>query len=475
MECRDRLATITSKKAERLTMKTVSIGQLVLFLFLVHSSYTEPINPVVVIEEEVCTVDPADNGAGPMWCRGNTCVVRDGDNVFASCIKTIPEFKPLNNCLPQLFQRTKEGWEEIFSGKGRTREPNPLAVFQNGNLLLSVNPTLTEPDDHSGPAEPKIYQFDPKTGKQLETLQPVWDGKPGFSEHSYRSFVVDGKEHELFLLQNIGYKHAEWAFRDASGKWSAQGQLEWPFEEKYDKPQHARLCYPAVALKDRAVYFFGVSDIIEPYDKWREYKFKLTGRKWDYDFRRLFYTWSDDITTGKFHDWIEIASRDKTCGWMTPWDLYISPNNEIYLLWTDRALDERLREEFFPNEKQHQSLRYAIVKNGKIQKQCILTEWNEGKGGEQPGGARFHVDTDGRLYVVYYVRGTSKDGQSFAENRIVRVGESGIVGNAVSLQVKNPLSNFFTNTIRAGCLPSNRIDLFGQLGKSMRYIQINLH
>ncbi len=30
----------------------------------------------------------------------------------------------------------------------------------------------------------------------------------------------------MILLQNVGYTHAEWAFRDADGRWSAQGKLD---------------------------------------------------------------------------------------------------------------------------------------------------------------------------------------------------------------------------------------------------------
>jgi len=35
------------------------------------------------------------------------------------------------------------------------------------------------------------------------------------------------------------------------------------------------------AVRDRAVHFCGVSDIIEPYQRWREYKKELTGREWE--------------------------------------------------------------------------------------------------------------------------------------------------------------------------------------------------
>ena len=40
--------------------------------------------PVVEIEEDVYTYQPADNGAGPMWSYGSSCIARVGDEVFIS-------------------------------------------------------------------------------------------------------------------------------------------------------------------------------------------------------------------------------------------------------------------------------------------------------------------------------------------------------------------------------------------------------
>ena len=134
----------------------------------------------------------------------------------------------------------------------------------------------------------------------------------------------------MILFQNIGYTHAEWTFLDRDGRWSARGKLAWPWGAEYDKPQPIRVCYPNVALVDRAVYFCGVSDVVEPYHEWREYKRKLTGRKVGLRLPRLFFTWSDDITTGKFHEWVEIASRDKTCGWISPGDLWVAPDGAVH-------------------------------------------------------------------------------------------------------------------------------------------------
>src|SRR5262249_13885378 len=153
-------------------------------------------------------------------------------------------------------------------------------------------------------------------------------------------------------------------------------------------PQPIRVCYPTVALRDRAVYFCGVSDIVEPNAKWRDFKNQLTGKDWDYDFRRLFFTWTPDISSGKFRDWIEIASRDKTAGLLFPADLWVAPNGDVHLLWTERAIDERLREEFFPDAKQSHSLNYAVVRNGKVVLSRTLVQAGEGLAGEIPSAGR---------------------------------------------------------------------------------------
>ena len=63
-----------------------------------------PAKLTVEIEEDVYSFEPADNGAGPMWCRGSTCLVRVGDDVFASGLETIRDAKPLNKVSGQPFK-----------------------------------------------------------------------------------------------------------------------------------------------------------------------------------------------------------------------------------------------------------------------------------------------------------------------------------------------------------------------------------
>ena len=421
------------------------------------------LKPVVEAEEVVYKYLPADNGAGPMWCSGSSCIVRIGKQVFASGLETVPEWKPLNNCRWMLFERSKNNWEKkITDIEGRTREPSPMAAFHDGSFFLSANPTLTTPDTYNGPARPEILRFK-RSGEKLkhEKLLPVWSGNPPFTEHSYRSFAADGRSGELILFQNIDYTHAEWAFLDSKGKWSAQGRLEWPFGADYEEPEPVRVCYPNVMLKDKAVYFCGVSDIIEPKKEWRKFKRELTGKEWDYDFRRLFFTWSDDIRQGKFHPWIEIASREETCGWIFPSDLWVAPDGSVHILWTERALDERLREKFFPDAKQSHALNYAIIRNGNVEIRKTLAVAEEGVSDMRPGPARFHIGPENRLFVIYFIKGTGASGQPVAENRLIEMTPDGNPGSHIVLPLKLPFSSFFTATVRAGSKPSEVIDMLG--------------
>jgi hypothetical protein len=422
------------------------------------------LDAVVDLEEDVYQFIPADNGAGPMWCHGSTCLVRDGDRVFASGLETIPTAKPLNNVRWLLFERDPQRWNLVLADPtGRTREPSPLAIFPGHQLFLSANPTLNpDPAAYAGPAQPQILQFDSSDlPSAYQTSLPRWSGKPPFTEHSYRSFAADGDKRELLLLQNIDYTHAEWTFRDHTGNWSANGQLRWPIDTNHQKPQPIRICYPNVALKNRAAYFCGVSDIIEPNLTWRAYKKELTGREWDYDFRRLFFTWSPDIAREGFRPWIEIASRDQTCGGISPGDLWVAPDDAIHLLWTERALDERLRERFFPDARQTHQLNYAILRHGQIVLRRTLLEAREGESRELPAAPRFHITPSNRLLVVCYVSGTASNGTAVSENRLIELRAGGEPGAVRVLPFKRPFTSFFTATPRAGSKPSEFLDLLG--------------
>ena len=98
-----------------------------------------PLAPKVEVEASLYTYEPANNGAGPLWCYGSTCLVRVGQDVFASGLETLPGAKPLHNVRWTLYRRTEDGWKlQQKDEQGRTREPCPLVCFPHGRLFASV-------------------------------------------------------------------------------------------------------------------------------------------------------------------------------------------------------------------------------------------------------------------------------------------------------------------------------------------------
>jgi hypothetical protein len=422
------------------------------------------LRPIVEVEEDVYSYTNANNGAGPMWCHGSTCLVRVGKRLFASGLETVPEAKPLNNCRWMLFERGEKGWAQVrLDTDGRTREPAPLVAFQHGSVFISANPTLGHGDaPNGGPARPEILEFKARDATAApKSLLPVWQGEPKFTEHSYRSFAADSPAGELILFQNIGYTHAEWTFRDRHGKWSSQGQIKWPWGAEYDKPEPIRVCYPNVALRNHAVYFCGVSDVVEPYQAWRDFKFQLTGQQWDYDFRRLFFTWTSDITKKPFAEWLEIASCDKTAGWISVGDLYVAENHDVHLVWSERAIDERLRARFFPDANQRHSLNYALVHDGKVVLRKTIEESTENAPGIIGSSARFQITPENRLFVVYVASGTGADGKGVSEQRVREVLPRGEFSSPARLPLQKIFGEYFTTTVRGGSPPSRTLEMLG--------------
>jgi len=438
-----------------------------------------PLNPVVEVEEDVYSYVGANNGAGPLWCSGSTCIVRIGEDVFISGLETLEDFQPLNNVRWLLFKHTAEGWELLRDG-GDTheREPCPLVAFPGGPLFLSVNPNSSKPDQYDSTAQPQVLEFsgDP-TDAEYQTLLPKWNRAIDFHGHTYRSFAADGPNREFILLYNTAYDKTYWTFYNSEGEWAAQGEVDFPWGAEYPEPEPVRICYPNVALKDRAVYFCGVSDITEPYPEWRAYKKEITGRDWDYDFRRLFFTWTPDITTTPFAEWVEIASRDKTCGWVFPCDLWVDPAGDVHLLWRERSIDVRLREKFFPDEKLTRALNYAVVREGEVIARQTLAIGGEGESSEMPGQGRFQVTEDDRLFVFYYVSGKDAEGKGISENRVMEMLPDNTHSEPVKVALEHPFTSFMTATWRAGCARSKILDIYGNCtgkGNTMCYARIRL-
>ena len=431
-----------------------------------------PPAPLVELEEEVYAYEDAQNGAGPMWCSGSTCLVRAGEQVFATGLEVVKTAKPLNNCRWVLYARATNGWERVrYSPLSLTREPCPIAVGAAGQLFISTHPTLS-PNTTAGPSRSEMVAFQAADiSAARRSFTPEWAGTPGFTEHSYRSLAADGPNNELVLLAHSTNQWAmHWTFMDATGRWPARGEVLWPWGATYQRPQPVRIAYPNVLLRNGSVHVCGVSDIVEPNPDWREFKKQLTGKEWDYDFRRLFYIHSPDIRTGQWQNWLEIASREATCGWIMPGDLWLDNDENVHLIWSERALDERLRERFFPGAKQSHAINYARVRKGELLFRRTLVIAEEGVSREIPSAPRFQVTPDGRIFVVYYVSGTDTAGKAVSENRLLELLKDGSPTGSVTVPLQRPMNSYFTATPRAGSPLSYTLDLLGTTVASPRKI-----
>ncbi len=420
----------------------------------------------VEAEETVFAYTPADNGAGPLWCHGSTIVARQGDAVYVAGLETLPEHKPLHNCRWTLFRRTDAGWELMHRDTtGRTREPSPLALLGNGALLVSANPTRTELGAYSGPAEPAVFRFatdDPAAPPRRESLS--WSGAPAFTEHSYRTVTADRDHNEVLYMQNVGYDVAHMAFLDRREGWRGAGTLQWPWGAAYPEPQWLRLCYPNVILRDRAAHFFGVGDIVEPVAEWRQAKFELTGRDWDYVFRRLFYAYTPDIRTTPFTPWVDIADLDATAGALRNGDIYLDEARRAHLVWSATSVDARLRDRFFPGQLIVHSLEYAVVDQGRVVDRRTLARIDADEDGWRPQLGRFHVLEDGTLLVVAtFAPQPDAPGSPRVTYRVAALSEAASQPLEWSdIRFAQPMAGtFLTATVRGGSAPSPWIDLVG--------------
>ena len=358
-------------------------------------------------DEEVAAYESADNGAGPMWCHGSSIITRIDDRLFVAGLITNPNLKPLNNCHWSLHTRdvgngagNQNAWREVCRDDERTREPSPIA-HAAGSLLISANETLKPPNEYAGPSRAQVYRIDPADLDRPPVPEhPKWTSTEQFTEHSYRAFASNGQTGRTLLMHIQHHAGTQMSLRHPDGSWQPLGQLKFPWGADYPTPESIRLCYANVFLEGDAAHYFAVSDIIEPYPHWREAKFAITKQKWDYEFRRLFYTWTPNIADTPFQSWQEIASRDKTAGHTAHLDLHVDAAGITHLLWHENSLDARLRDEFFPGQPHTASLHHATMKAGREISRKTIALGDFDRHDDIPQYARLHIAADGKLAVI---------------------------------------------------------------------------
>jgi hypothetical protein len=219
-----------------------------------------------------------------------------------------------------------------------------------------------------------------------------------------------------------------------------------------------------------------IGDIVEPVAEWRKLKYEKLKRDWDYVFRRLFYTYTDNIRSTGFSDPIEIDTVEATCGHISNLDLYVDTTGAAHLLYLKRPHQfEFIRDKYFPDEAMTAYLEHVIVKDGKVLSRRTLAERPGGPTDFESSFGRFHISGVGELYII--AAGTSiEKGQRTYGNFLGRVPAGKNKPKFERIELKHPFGNFFTNTPRGGSKPSDVIDIFGIANDNpnLRYARIRI-
>lgn len=425
-----------------------------------YMSAAEPLRVEVRTEEEVYSFTNPDNGSGPLWSYGCTVIARVRGDVFVSQMETGEGVPPLSNTRWRLLRREQTAWACIAEAENyRQREPCPLGVTSNGELLLYVNDSVMPPGTRYGKCEPYVIRFAASVSAPERTkIAPVWESLPHFTDHSYRGFAVDSERDQLLMLNidaNTGVQHA--CLLSAAGETLKTDSITFPI----------RACYPQVALQRGAAHVLAIGDIVEPVEEWRRYKFEQTKQRWDYVFRILYYAWTRNLAEQPFGAPIEIANVDKTGGHITNHDLWVTPDGDAYILYSEREVASALlRDKFFPEKSILSTLFLAVVRNGEVVTRRVLVPGTEEA---QVGCARFHMTPTGRVYAVLYVAGKTSG------NVLMPIYPPSGGAGQIPIPLKRPLSAFCLPTVRAGNKPSHTVDLLGQgSANTMCYAQILL-
>ncbi len=414
----------------------------------------------VTCEETLYTHTPANNGSGPFWSSGCTTVSRVGDAVVVSEMETGKDVPLLCNTRWRLHKRTQTGWSVFAEAEGyRQREPAVLATTGPDSFYLNVNDSTQPPGTKYGPCTPYLLKFGVDNPAETRKLSPVWEGEPSFTDHSYRGFAADRDAKEMLML-NIDAKTSEqnWCHMTAEGETLGKGKVTFPI----------RSCYPQAALKNSAAYILAIGDIQEPVKEWAAYKFEQTQQTWDYVFRILHFTWTPDIRSRNFAAPIEIANVDATAGHIFNQDLWIAPNGDAYILYTQRPVCSALmRDKFFPGLSVIDSLYLAVVRDGQVVARDVLFEGTDTR---QPGCARFHVTADGDVYALLYAGIDGAPG-----NYLLPIFPPQAERALIPVPMPLPLGSFLLANTRSGNAPSDAIDLVGAgTGDTIVYAQIVL-
>ena len=411
----------------------------------------------------LCDTVPFKNGADPLWCSGNSTIIRVGEDVFATNMRVFPERGRHSRTSLEVWAKRGSGsWQMEFFEEGvYQREPCPVMYIGGSVIGVTVNATniVYPPEEENIGAlcTPKIYLFDVTDHLTLtQVVTPRFDD-PDYelNDHSYRGHALDSANGDLFLVNKYclgeGSAHA-WALLDKNYQTVRADKLVCP----------KRCCYHNIALHKGELYIFAVRDVEEFVPEWRDYKREVTGDEWDYDMRAIYLKYSPDIRRQDPGEQILIMDRDDTCGHVKNLDCMFTPEGDmLFVASSKRIWHDFMRARFFPNTPFDATLEFFRLRGGKVIDRQVLD--CSGKSEEiNPktlywGG--FQLDTEGKAHL-FFTKKNAPEADSLKDGLYI------VDIDANTLSAPRKISNntmggeFFLSRERLGAKRTNRVDFY---------------
>lgn len=426
-----------------------------------------------ILEEKISNWHNSPDRTTPLWSRGSPTIVRYGETLYATVMEPVFNAIEPNNLILNVYRRDKNSsWTLMYRDENNLqREPCPVMLSPKGELIITSNPTYLEKCTTGKPAYhsasiPLIYVFDLNQDfpGHPRIIIPKWNKEYPFNAHSYRAGTIDSSTGDYFLMNlynNCNEKQA-WSLLDNMHHTIRTGKIRYPL----------RSCYQSMALRDNAVHILSVSDIVEPVQEWKDYKYQVTGRSWDYDFRTIYYAYSDDIRSSDFLEPIVIDSSEETCGKAFGLDIFVDEAGRAHLLYTMRNIwHSFMRDKFFPDLPLLSAIKYCIVEKGSVIFRRTIDETSILKDEQDSSDyTGFFYETESGAPGVVFRRCNSGDeeranGWYLANN---------IHDESMSVQLLPgvEITDGFNGKRRNGSDLSGSIDIYGITKDEIRYVRI---
>ena len=449
------------------------------------------------VVEKVCDTRPWQNGAGPMWSYGNSCVVRVGDRVFFTTNLVEEGREPHNNTSMVLYEKKDGGpWRQVYDDAGLyQREPCQLLYLGDGRLALFTAPTRDSypPEEITAvvPSVPKVYLFDITDGvKKCGELVLPWDEADyPFRSHTYRGCARDAVTGSLFF-DCIYYPPDTDGFHcysvlDASFRPIRMSKLEFP----------ERGLYHNVAVRGGETYLFATTGVKELHEDRAAYKEQMGG--FDWVCQKLYMKYTPDVTKEEFGPTQVVCDLSATSGWVSNLDCCFDGDDVLFLA-EEKNIDEAyMRDRFFPQEKLKSELVLYRYRGGSCTARTTVDVWNEGEGPRPLYAGVLHTAADGSVGVVWsrstdQVASVYETGQK--SGRFFRPGKTEIGRtlygttmwfsrtDAPQLPAVRLMDNgdsyygkYYASRTRLGALPCDTVDLcWSDYDQALMYARIEL-